>query len=112
MTSFTCSWTVAHVLPSCTCDRAPCANGVAALCHGVPIMANDLVDSTSKGASGRRAPIVAIARVTVRWRVTHMLTSRASDWATSTLRMAAVCHGSRVMAQGLVHAAVQWARAH
>ena len=112
MTTFTCRRTVAHMLPSSTCDRAACTGGVAALCHGVPIMANDLVDSTSKGASGRRAPIVAIARVTVRWRVTHMLTSRASDWATSTLRMAAVCHGSRVMAQGLVHAAVQWARAH
>ena len=100
------------MLPGSTGDWAACAHGVAALRHGIRIMANDLVHSTSKGASGRRAPIVAIACVTVRWRVTHMFTSRASDWATSTLWMAAVCHGSRVMAQGLVHAAVQWAWAH
>ena len=100
------------MLPSSTCDRAACAHGVAALRHGVRIIAHDLIAGTSKRASGGRAPIVAIARVTVWWRVTHMLTSRTSDWATSTLWMAAVCHGSRVMAQGLVHAAVQWAWAH
>ena len=100
------------MLPSCTCDWAACANGVATFRHGVRIMAQDLVHATGYWTWARRAPIVAIARVTVRWRVTHMLTSKASDWATSTLRMAAVCHGSRVMAQGLVHAAVQWAWAH
>ena len=46
MTSFTCSWTVAHMLPSCTCDWAACANGVATFRHGVRIMAQDLVHAT------------------------------------------------------------------
>ena len=103
---------VAHVLSSSTCDRAPCANGVATVRHGVRIMANDLVHPTSNGASGRRAPAVAVATFTRRWGVTHMLASKTCDWAACANGVATFRHGVRIMAQDLVHAAGYWAWAH
>ena len=96
---------IAHVLPSSTCDRAACAHGVAALRHGIGIMANDLVHSASNGASGRRAPTVAMATFTRRWGVAHVLPGSTCDRAACANGVAALRHGVRIMAQDLVHAA-------
>eukprot|EP00437_Effrenium_voratum_P003317 CAMPEP_0181421740 /NCGR_PEP_ID=MMETSP1110-20121109/13252_1 /TAXON_ID=174948 /ORGANISM="Symbiodinium sp., Strain CCMP421" /LENGTH=65 /DNA_ID=CAMNT_0023544811 /DNA_START=420 /DNA_END=617 /DNA_ORIENTATION=+ len=61
-------------------------------------MTYHLIHAAIQGASVGGAPVVAIAAITRRWAVAHMLTCKTCDRAACALRVAAVCHGCGIMA--------------
>ena len=103
---------VTHILAGRTCHRAACASGMAAVRHGVRIMANHLPSATSNWARGRRTPAVALTTCAGRWLVAHVVPSRACDRAACAHGVAGVHHRVGVPARNLVAAACHraWTR--